>query len=284
MVSENWLTPSLVLTEVAGSTVREVLAAAAGVMSAVADVAPALIERVLLAATDHGGYAIGKGVAVPHAELEGIEQPLVAVVLTQHPIPVQTMDGRPADIFFVVLSRPDDPKRHLLLLAHLARLAQSRVLCDSLRQARSAAEVVELIQAAELRHASGVIPTPRAQAPAHHLAIVSIVGEQAVDALLVYLLDQGFGSASIFEAQSLREAATREVPLFTGFREIFGDPGGRRMLLLEVETGRIDELTAAMRRICEEYKPGDARISFMPIQTAWAWQPPRPPPSSAGGH
>lgn len=283
MFSENWLEPSLILTGVAVSAMNDVLKAAAGVLGAASNIDPARIEHVLNGASQHGGYSIGKGVAVPHAELEGLAAPLVAIVLTKDPIAVQAIDGRPADIFFVVLSRPDDPKRHLLFLAHLARLAQSRVLCDALRQARSTDEVIELIQAAELRHAAGALAPQQSHTVTHHLAVVSMSGEQAVDALLVYLIDQGFDGASIFEAQGVREAATREVPLFTGFREIFGDPGARRMLLLEIATARIDELAAAVRRICNEYKPEDARISFLPLHSFWAWEPPRPA-APARGH
>ena len=283
MVSENWLRSSLVLTGVESSAIGDVLDAAAGVLATAGNVDPARALQVLHTACQHGGYSIGKGVAVPHAELEGLSAPLVAIILTKDPIPVQAVDGHPADIFFVVLSQPGDPRQHLLLLAHLARLAQSRVLCDALRQARSAAEVVELIQAAELRQAASTPAPQRSLSATHHLALVSMAGEQAVDALLVYLIDQGFDGASIFEAQGVRDAATREVPLFTGFRDLFGDPGARRMLLLEIATERIDDLAAAVRRICNEYKPEDARISFLPLHSFWAWEPPRPAPPS-GGH
>ncbi|HWN68120.1 MAG TPA: hypothetical protein VNM90_10810, partial [Haliangium sp.] len=175
-----------------------------------------------------------------------------------------------------------DPRGHLLLLAHIARLARSRVLIDGLRQVRTAADAVALIAAAELRHADAPA-TATAPAATHFLALISVAGEKTVDALLVTLLDQHFGDAAIVEAQSLRDAATHEVPLFAGFRDIFGDPGGRRVILLEVAADRIDALSVTVRRVFEECKPAAGSFSLVPLQSHWTWTPP-PPEKTSRGH
>ena len=276
-----WLKRSLILLDVPAASVDDALRATARAAAASIGVDAARVEHLLSQSTETGGYAVGGAVAVPHANIPGLDQTAVALVRTQRPVPVHAMDGQPADIFFVILSRPDDPKGHLLLLAHIARLARSRTLLDGLRQVHTPDEAVALVEAAELRHAPGPT-TATMPAAAHFLAMISVAGEKAVDALLVALLAQELGDASILEAQSLRDAVTQEVPLFAGFRDIFGDPGGRRVLLLEVPAERIEDLAVAVRRVFEECKPAEGRFSLVPLQSHWLWTPPRSEGPSRG--
>lgn len=244
------------------------------------------------------GISLGRGVAIPHSDLPELKDTLVCLVISQRPLALPSIDGQPPDIFFFILARRGDPQRHLLLLAHLARLTQSKLLRDGLRHARSAEELVTLVQAAEVRHAPVAAAgptgagTPGIAAPAlatpalaasHMLMVISIGGEDLVDRLLVDLLDDGFDHACILEAQSLREAATSEVPLFAGFRDLFGDPGGRRVILLEVLAERVDGIIQALQRVCDDYSNADVRLSVVPVHTRWitARQAPK---ETAGGH
>jgi PTS system nitrogen regulatory IIA component len=282
MTTPRWLRPSLILLDTPADTVADVAQATARAAAATTGVDAGVVEGVLRRATERSGYAIGAGVAVPHADVPGLDETAVALVRTTRPLPVQALDSRPADVFFVMLSRPNDPRGHLLLLAHLARLARSSVLVDGLRQVRTAADAVALIEAAELRHADAATPAP-APTATHFLAVIAVAGEKTVDALLVTLLDQQLGDASILEAQSLRDAATREVPLFTGFRDIFGDPGGRRLILLEVPADRVDALSVTVRRVFEECKPAAGSFSLMPLSSQWTWTPP-PAEKAPRGH
>jgi PTS system nitrogen regulatory IIA component len=272
MTTPRWLRPSLILLDTPADTVADVAKATARAAAAATGVDADVVEGVLRRATERSGYAVGSGVAVPHADVPGLDETAVALVRTTRPLPVEALDSRPADVFFVILSRPNDPRGHLLLLAHLARLARSRVLVDGLRQVSTAADAVALIEAAELRH-SDAVATPVAPTATHFLALISVAGEKTVDALLVTLLDQQFGDAAILEAQSLRDAATQEVPLFAGFRDIFGDPGGRRVILLEVPVDRIDTLSVTVRRVFEECRPAAGSFSLLPLQSHWTWTP-----------
>jgi PTS system nitrogen regulatory IIA component len=274
MTTPLWLRPSLILLDTPADTVDDVLRATAQAATALTGTDAVVIEDKLRRAIEGGGYAVGGGVAVPHADIPGLDETSVALVRTTRALPVQALDTQPADIFFVILSRPNDPRGHLLLLAHLARLAQSRVLADGLRQVSTPLEAAALIEAAELRHAVTATPvsTPTAT---RYLALISVAGEQAVDALLVALLDQRFGDASIIEAQSLDDTATQEVPLFAGFRDIFGDPGGRRVIMLEIPAERIDTLSVTVRRVFEEHPPVMGSFALVPLQSRWTWTPPQ---------
>jgi hypothetical protein len=119
----------------------------------------------------------------------------------------------------------------------------------------------------------------------YELILVSISGERAVDALLIDLVDQGLGDACVLDAQSLREAAAREVPLFAGFRDLFGDPGGRRMLIVQTPAAGANTVLEAVQRVCDECDARDALVSVIPVQARWILsRGPKDEPAGGGGH
>lgn len=282
MVPAEWLTHELVLAQQDFVTVGTLRERVAEKMAAATGLSQDRVNAALLEATSGEGYSIGSGVAIPHVELQELTETFVCLVTLRAPLPLRSIDGKPVDVLVFILSKPD-PHAHLLLLAHLARLAQSRTLLDGLRRSQSADEIVKLVRAAELRHRALRSVAPEAFASSDSLFIISIGGEKIVDSLLVDLVDLGFGEASVLEAQSLRQAAAHEVPLFAGFRDLFGDPGGRRILLLEAQTERADVIFSAVKRVAEEHKSEDAQVSVVPIQSSWR-MPKAAPEAAAKGH
>lgn len=270
MVPQGWLKSENLLPAVEATSLEQLIQAVAEKLARSSGFAAPRIAEAFRAATQGEGFALGSGVAIPHTEQEDLVETLACLVTTTRPLTLPTPDGRAPDIFLFILSKPD-PHAHLVLLAHWARLAQSKTFLDGLRRASSAEDMLALVQAAELRHSPA--PTPVRQAASHDLVLISVSGEKVVDALLIGLVDEGFEEACVIEAQSLREAATREVPLFAGFRDIFGDPGGRRLLLMDVEADRTEALVMSVRRVCEEHRARDVRVSVLPIRLQWASTP-----------
>lgn len=269
MVPAEWLQPELILAQQDFVTAGTLLGRVAEKMAAATQLSHERILAALHEATSGEGYSIGDGVAIPHIELSELAETFVCLVTLRSPLPMRSIDGKPVNVVLFILSKPD-PHAHLLLLAHLARLAQSRTFLEGLRRSQSAEEVVKLVQAAELRHKALRAVVPEAPRSSDSLFIISVGGEQMVDALLVDLVDLGFGEASVLEAQNLRQAAAHEVPLFAGFRDLFGDPGGRRVLIVEAETDRADLVFSAVKRVSEEHKSEDAHVAVIPIQSRWS--------------
>lgn len=282
MVATEWLRTDLVLAGAEDVTVEGMRKRVAERMAAASSLPLARVEAAVLEAMQSEGHSVGNGVILPHVELGELEETYVCLVTLRTPLSLRTIDGKPVDVVIFILSKPD-PHAHLLLLAHLARLLQSRTLLDGLRRSRTNEEVVQLIQAAEMRHqvtnSIDVVSAPRTQG----LFVVSVGGEKVVDSLLVALVELGFGDGSVLEAQSLREATAREVPLFAGFRDLFGDPGGRRILVLEGALDRTEEVIRAVKRITEEHRSPDVSVSVLPLHTLWQ-APSAPEDTDSPGH
>ncbi len=285
MPQEDWLDPALIALDVPATRIKDVLRAAARVASARTGVSESTIEDALHTRARQGGIAVGHGVAVPHGAIEGLDHPVVGLIRTRTPIDVSAPDGAPADLFFYLLAPRSAAKDHLLALARIARLCHSNVLLEGLRQAEHPGDIHLIVEAAEARQAQRPAAAAERAAPAAARTdwiTIEIAGEQAVDNLLVELVEAGLGDGVVVDGQSLRDAMTKELPLFAGFRDLFGDPGGRRIIFLAVPATRTDEVISLVREVCADVGALSARVTALPIKQAWEYEPPKP--IEAGGH
>jgi mannitol/fructose-specific phosphotransferase system IIA component (Ntr-type) len=106
-------------------------------------VEPALIsvlERELVAAT-----GLGEDVAIPHAAVEGLKRPVVALGLSKDGIDFSAPDSRPAKIIFLLLLPPKAYEEEVLVLAALARSVFDQAARDALLGSRSLEEAVRCL-------------------------------------------------------------------------------------------------------------------------------------------
>jgi Kef-type K+ transport system membrane component KefB/mannitol/fructose-specific phosphotransferase system IIA component (Ntr-type) len=68
---------------------------------------------------------VGYGVAVPHAKIEGVTTPVVAVGLSRPGIDFDHPDGLLAQVIFLVLSSPHDPNSQFEIITEITRLFEN---------------------------------------------------------------------------------------------------------------------------------------------------------------
>lgn len=105
--------------------------------------APELISK-LREREATGSTFLNEGVALPHARIEGLQAPLVAIGLTHGGV-LDSNSERPVDAVFMLLT-PAQGATHLQLLAKASRLLQNQDLRRRLAKANSPAEAIERIQ------------------------------------------------------------------------------------------------------------------------------------------
>ena len=121
-------------------------------------VEPALIsvlERELVAAT-----GLGDDVAIPHAAVEGLSRPIVALGLSSDGIDFDAPDGRPARIVFLLLLPPKSYEKEVRVLASLARSVFDEAARTALLDTTSAEEAVRCLDE-HGRRIAGAAPGPR---------------------------------------------------------------------------------------------------------------------------
>ena len=106
----------------------------------------ALVRRENIASTgmDHG-------VALPHAQVDGIDEAVVAIGLTRTGIPFQSSDGQPARITVLLLIPKKRVQQHIRTLAGIARLLNYEEMREQLLNAKTEREVVSIIREEEAK-------------------------------------------------------------------------------------------------------------------------------------
>lgn len=146
MLLTELLAPSRVVLPLRGSTkpavMRELLAAA------LPDARPADLDAVmeaLLARESVLSTGIGDGVAIPHAKTPKVQHLVMAAGVAARPVDYDALDGRPADLFFLLLGPETAATEHVKTLGRLARVLRKPGLCAALRAARSSDEFVRIV-------------------------------------------------------------------------------------------------------------------------------------------
>jgi PTS system nitrogen regulatory IIA component len=120
--------PELILPDLEASDRAGVLRALAGALAAdTADTAdgvasdPEALYARLADREELGSTAVGSGVAIPHCKLPGLPREVVAVAVSRRGVDFGAADGRPVQVFFLVVSPPASPAEHLRVLAAISR-------------------------------------------------------------------------------------------------------------------------------------------------------------------
>lgn len=104
----------------------------------------------LLQREELGSTAIGEGVAIPHCKMKGVKNPIVLLAISRKNIDFQSLDGNPSNIFFLVVSSPDNPSLNLQILAAIASLVRkSESLLKKILNAKNVSTILEIIREEE---------------------------------------------------------------------------------------------------------------------------------------
>jgi PTS system nitrogen regulatory IIA component len=103
------------------------------------------VVEVLLERERLGSTGIGDHIAIPHGKLPLISQMLLAFGRSLKGVDFDSMDGKPTQIFFLLLAPINSSGLHLKALAKISRMLMSQPFRESLMQAEGAADIHRLI-------------------------------------------------------------------------------------------------------------------------------------------
>jgi PTS system nitrogen regulatory IIA component len=101
--------------------------------------------RVLVERESLGSTGIGDGVAIPHGKLGVLRDMIVAFGRSSSGVDFQSMDSKPAHLFFLLVTPADRPGDHLKTLARISRILKNPVLRNNLKHAAYRQELQRLI-------------------------------------------------------------------------------------------------------------------------------------------
>lgn len=88
-----------------------------------------------------GSTGLGKGVALPHARVDGIDEARGALIKLDQPVDFDAIDKQPVDLLFALVVPKHFTDEHLRILAALAELFSEHPFCERLRSSQNAEEL-----------------------------------------------------------------------------------------------------------------------------------------------
>jgi len=133
----NWLDRSGVLYRSSADGKRQALALVAEAAAKVLKRKSSEILDALMDREAQGSTGVGRGVAVPHARLPGLDRMCAVVVRLERPVGFDSVDEQPVDILFALFAPEGAESEHLRALARVSRLLRQGEVREHLRQART---------------------------------------------------------------------------------------------------------------------------------------------------
>ena len=96
------------------------------------EVFEALLNREKL-----GSTGLGKGVAIPHGRMAGLDHPVCAFIKPGTAVDFDASDGQAVDLAFALLVPEDSTEEHLQVLSTIAEIFSNTGICSALRACES---------------------------------------------------------------------------------------------------------------------------------------------------
>jgi tellurite resistance protein TerC len=109
---------------------------------------PERILRALLLREQQMPTYLGRGLAIPHARLDGLDRPVLAFARSDEGIPLEA-SGERAEVFFVLLTPSGMARIQPRLLSNIVGLFESDYVTERLRKAKTPETIIEAIRAAQ---------------------------------------------------------------------------------------------------------------------------------------
>lgn len=100
-----------------------------------------LVERERL-----GSTGIGDGIAIPHGKLPDLDDLMLSFGRSVDGVDFDSLDGKPAHLFFLVVAPENSAGTHLKALARISRLLKSNVVRRELLEAKDAQDIYSIIE------------------------------------------------------------------------------------------------------------------------------------------
>lgn len=145
MKISNIMKNDCIFTGLNAANKRQLLQELAQKASAIANIDERIIFDTLLERENLGSTGFGNGTALPHARLADAKEVMAFFAKLDTPVDFDSVDGKPVDIIFMLLSPEDSGADHLTALALTSRLLKDEEICNKIRQASSTNEIYTLL-------------------------------------------------------------------------------------------------------------------------------------------
>jgi PTS system nitrogen regulatory IIA component len=146
MKIRDYIENSLIIADLKGKTKKQVLEELVGhLASTCAAIDSDELLRVLIEREKLGSTGIGNGIAIPHGKLSGLKDIALVFGKSSSGIDFDSIDGKPVQLFFLLVAPANSAGVHLKALARLSRLLKDSSFRTRLLDSRDADQLYDII-------------------------------------------------------------------------------------------------------------------------------------------
>jgi PTS system nitrogen regulatory IIA component len=135
-----------IIEELKAKTKRDVLVELSGVIrGGDGAINHELIVNTLLDREKLGSTGIGDGIAIPHGKLADLDELIASFGRSREGVAFDSMDGKPANLFFLLLAPENTTGLHLKALAKISKMMKDSAFRKKLIEAKSKDELYSII-------------------------------------------------------------------------------------------------------------------------------------------
>jgi PTS system nitrogen regulatory IIA component len=127
-----------VLPSLKAKTKKQVLQDVAQQLARLVAIDQRIIFETLLTREKLGSTGLGQGIAMPHGRIAGLTQVTGLFAKLATPVDYDSVDGKPVDLVFALLSPDHAGADHLTALAKISRIMRSPAALSKLRATNTA--------------------------------------------------------------------------------------------------------------------------------------------------
>ncbi len=140
------LQPAAVADDLKGKTKNEILGELTDALLKVGDgLDRDEVVRVLQERERLGSTGIGDGVAIPHGKLKSLDRLLISFGRSRSGVDFDSMDGKPAHLFFLLVAPEESVGVHLKTLARISKLLKNPLVRRRLIEGGNAGDLFRII-------------------------------------------------------------------------------------------------------------------------------------------
>ncbi|WP_417459478.1 PTS IIA-like nitrogen regulatory protein PtsN [Kordiimonas sp.] len=145
MEIEDLLSAEHVLADFRASSKKQTIQALSRKLADTLELDSRMVFDKLLERERLGSTGVGKGVAIPHARIDGLERITGLFARLANPIDFDSVDDVPVDIVFMLLAPTDAGADHLKALARISRLLRDEKTLSKLRVTADASALYAML-------------------------------------------------------------------------------------------------------------------------------------------
>ena len=111
---------------------------------------PEVMRQAVFARERMMSTGVGKGLGLPHAKTEAVNETVAAFAITAEPVDFSAIDDQKVRLVFLLVGTEAAKSEHIKILSRISRLLNRDVFRERLLQAQDAGEVLALLEEGEM--------------------------------------------------------------------------------------------------------------------------------------